>query len=174
MPSSTRRRFASGLAAAVGTFSTTASSRASAAGANSTEEAAIRKAIAAIGGGSTGATLPDEIVWTGAYKKPFIKGVDKPEPTTGQIDSLDDRVPGSTKAKIEPIRIVIADSHDLAYEYSKYTLNFDRKSGEHISLDAARLVVWQKQAGDWKIAAEFMHPYFEQWKPLAPLQSHKG
>ena len=40
------------------------------------------------------------------------------------------------------------------------------KDGRHVSLDAARPQVWQKEGGTWKIAAMFMHRYFEQWKPL--------
>jgi ketosteroid isomerase-like protein len=67
---------------------------------------------------------------------------------------------GSTKVKTEPIRFVSSDSHDLAYEYSKYNLEYTTaKNSKHIQFDGGLLRVWQKQDGQWKEAAVFMHPY---------------
>jgi len=145
-------------ALAVGALAIASSNSVRGAGSNATEEAAIRKLIAA---GDKGAPLPpmtDRIFWAGAYKRPVIdpeKGV----PFNGPGDTIENRVPGSRKTKTEPIRIVIADSRDLAYEFSKCTLAHDLKSGEHVSFDTGILRVWQKQGGDWKVAAVFQHPY---------------
>jgi len=131
------------------------------AGTNAPEEAAIRKLIAAYdepGGNAKAPRLPDYIFWSGAFKRPFV-APEKGVPFTG-ARSVPNRVPVSQKAKTEVIRIVVADSRDLAYEYSKSTLEFDLKTGQHVnSFDAGVLRVWQKQGADWKIAATFMRPY---------------
>ena len=136
------------------------SSRVRGAGTNAADEAAIRKLIAVYdqpGGNTKVPHLPDQIFWSGAYKRPFIYP-EKGEPFSGQ-NAVPDRVPNSQKLKTSPIRIVIADSHDLAYEYSKTTLEFDMKNGQHRSFDTGSLRVWQKQGGEWEIAAMFVRPY---------------
>jgi len=38
-------------------------------------------------------------------------------------------------------------------------LEYDLGSGEHVSFDTGILRVWQKQGGEWKIAAFFVRPY---------------
>ena len=129
------------------------------AGTNAADEAAIRKLIAA--GDQKGGTLPqmsDTVFWSGAYMRPAV-APEKGQPRTGGEGSLPDRVPGTQKSKTEVIRIVVADSRDLAYEYSKATLEFDLKSGKHMSVDTGILRVWQKQGGEWKEAAVFNHRY---------------
>jgi ketosteroid isomerase-like protein len=129
-----------------------------AAGSNADDEAAIRKQIAAYdAGGSRAIFLPDRVFWSGAYKRPVV-GSEPGEPFDGQ-GGIGSRVPNSQKSKTEVIRIVVSDSRDLAYEYSKSTLEFDLKSGSHVSMQTGLLRVWQKQNGDWKIAAFFTHPY---------------
>ncbi len=137
-------------------FLAVASSRVRGAGSNAAEEAAIRKLIAAGDqtGRSAGPAMADGIFWSGQFKRPIV-GTEKGE----RFPGADDRVAGSQKTKTEPIRIVIADSRDLAYEYSKGTFEFDRKSGEHVSFDLGLLRVWQKEGGGWKVAATFMRPY---------------
>jgi ketosteroid isomerase-like protein len=133
----------------------------SGAGSNSAEEAAIRKAIALSDEkGRAAVALPDAVFWSGAYKRPIISP-DKGQPRTGE-GSISDRVPGSQIIKTEPIRIVVSDSKDLAYEYSKSTLEFITKtSGKHEKLNIGLLRVWQKQGGEWREAAIFTHPYEE-------------
>src|SRR5271154_5606605 len=131
------------------------------AGSDADEEAAIRKIIAAHdqkgGGGLEGVPQwADRVIWTGSEKRPMV-GNEKGE--LRSTSSIPNRVPGSTTIKTEPIRIVIADSHDLAYEYGKVTTEFDLKSGEHVKLEAGMLRVWQKQDGNWKEAAVFTRPY---------------
>jgi ketosteroid isomerase-like protein len=147
------------VSAVVGFFAIALSGGRSA-GNNAEEEAAIRKVIAALDakGNAPDVSLPDAVFWSGAYKKPFIRSSEKAEPRGGE-GSIGERVPGSQKTKTEPIRIVVADSHDLAYEYSKFTLEFDMKSGKHDRFEGGLLRVWQKQGGEWKQAAVFMRPY---------------
>jgi hypothetical protein len=85
-------------------------------------------------------------------------GNEKGEPAEG-ANSIPNRVSGSQKSKTEVIRIVVADSRDLACEYSKSTLEFDLKSGEHRSSMTGLLRVWQRQNGNWMVAAFFVRPY---------------
>jgi ketosteroid isomerase-like protein len=127
------------------------------AGTNAEEEAAIRKAIAASAGHVQDYSLPDSVFWSGAYKRPTV-GKETPEEVSG-ANAVSSRVPGSVKTTSEPIRIVVAESRDLAYEYGKYNLQFDLKSGEHVGFDGGVLRVWQKQNGEWKMAATFVRPY---------------
>lgn len=157
----TRRQLVVMVSATIGFFAIGLSGGRSA-GSNAEEEAAIRKVIAALDekGRTPNVSLPDAIVWSGAYKKPIIVSNEKAEPRIGE-GSIGERVPNSQKSKTEPIRIVVADSHDLAYEYSKFTLEFDIKSGKHANFDGGLLRVWQKQGGEWKQAAVFMRPYSE-------------
>jgi hypothetical protein len=98
------------------------------------------------GGGLEGVPqLADRVIWTGSAKRPMV-GDEKEQLLS--TSSVPNRVPGHTTIKTEPIRIVIADSRDLAYG-----------SGEHVKLEAGMLRVWQKQDGNWKEAAVFTRPY---------------
>ena len=136
----------------VGVLVVALSSGARGAGNNASEQAAIRKLIAADDRREAVPRISDDIFWSGAYKRPRVSP-EKPDP------SVTNRVPGSEKSHTEVIRIIVADSADLAYEYSKSTLEFDRKSGEHVKFDTGLLRVWQKQDGVWKQAAVFAFPY---------------
>jgi len=80
-------------------------------------------------------------------------------PNCGVECNVANRVPGSGRLRTEPVRIVISQSRDLAYEYSKFTFEFDRKDGVHVSFTAGLLRVWQKQDVEWKQAAVFARPY---------------
>ena len=159
-----RRVLVAIAALAIGLFAIT-SSGVRGAGSNAAEEAAIRKIIAA--GDANAASgllalphLPDVAIWSAAYRQPVIEGEEKPIPRE-QPQGIANRVPGSQKSKTEPIRIVIAESGDLAYEYSKTILEFDLKNGQHTTLQGGALRVWQKQGGEWKVAAWFTHRYYE-------------
>ncbi|HYA17917.1 MAG TPA: hypothetical protein VEF06_10645 [Bryobacteraceae bacterium] len=137
-----------------------ASSGVRGAGTNAAEEAAIRKLITS---SATPPRLADHIFWSGAYRRPTV-GNEKAEPSVGP-GSIENRVPSSQKSTTQPIRIVVADSRDLAYEYSKSTLEYDLKAGGHFKADTGLLRVWQKQDGTWKEAAIFVRPYDRDFAP---------
>lgn len=144
-------------AAAIGAIAMTCSTLC-AADTKAADEAAIRKQIEAADNRKPGTAHPDQVFWSGAYKRPAIRP-EKPEPRTGGKNNLENRVAESHKSRTEPVRIVISESGDLAYEYSKVTLEFDLKSGEHTVLHSGLLRVWQKRDGQWKSAAHFSFPY---------------
>ena len=62
-------------------------------------------------------------------------------------------------ARIWPVRIEIAQSGDLAYEFSNSDLIFDLKSGGRDVTTSSVLRVWKKEEGQWKIAALFARPH---------------
>jgi hypothetical protein len=142
-----------------------------AAGNDPAEETALRKQIAAYDATAATATpgnysaalhAPDAIMWSGAYKKPFMLNQTEPRQPRGGEGAIADRVPGSQKGISKSVRIVIADSKDLAYEYSTFTRQYTTKSsGKTIKFEGATLRVWQKKDGVWKVAAVFARPYEE-------------
>jgi hypothetical protein len=73
-----------------------------------------------------------------------------------------ERVPGTQRNDTTPVKIEIAKSGDLAYEYSDGRLSFELKSGEKVTLPQSRLRVWKKQNGQWKLAAGFSFPHWQE------------
>jgi hypothetical protein len=128
------------------------------AGTNAVDEASIRKLIADNdkAGSARMPSLSNHIFWSGAYKRPIVD-MEKGELT--REDAAENRINGSEKSKTNPIRIVVSDSRDMAYEYSKDILEYDLKNGKHMSFTLGLLRVWQKQGGEWKEAAVFSRPY---------------
>ena len=125
-----------------------------------TDEAAIRAAIAR---GHVKAT-DDEIVWSGAYERPFVR------PNKGA------EIPGSTLSKrsnekqtTDVQRIEVAASGDLAYEFSYGNLEFDLPGPppQHVAFKVGLLRVWKKVNGDWNVAAAFARPLDSQCSHVA-------
>lgn len=126
----------------------------------SSDEEAIRALIARQRDGAEIALTSDAIVWSGAFKRPFVM------PGTGeQIPGParpSERVPGSQRVAITPVRVEMAKSGDLAYEFSDFVLSFETKAGEHVSFPGSALRVWRKEGAAWKVAAAFMHPHYQE------------
>jgi DNA invertase Pin-like site-specific DNA recombinase len=80
----------------------------------------------------------------------------------------ENRVPGSEERKTEVMRIVIADSRELAYEYSKGAFEYDLKNGKHVSFGRGILRVWQKQGGDNEVLVGSLDCFA---RPLAELHA---
>jgi hypothetical protein len=75
--------------------------------------------------------MSDRVFWSGAYKRPVV-APDKGEARTNMPGEIANRVAGTLKSKTDIVRIVVADSGELAYEYSRGILEFAVKSGEHL------------------------------------------
>ena len=128
----------------------------------SSDEEAIRALIAGQRNGVEIAVTSDAILWTGAYKRPFVRpGNGEEVPGPGRPS---ERVPGSQRVAITPVRIEVAKSGDLAYEFSDFVLSFEMKTGEHVSFPGSVLRVWRKELGTWKMAAAFIHPHYQEGK----------
>jgi ketosteroid isomerase-like protein len=126
------------------------------AGTNAAAEAAIRKLIAAESDGHAAPSMADRIVWTGAYQRPFV-GQERGVPATSAQVPLADRA--SEKTVRTPMRIVVADSGDLAYEYETGSGTITLKDGSIRKIENAAIRVWQKDQGEWKVAVYFAAPY---------------
>ena len=104
--------------------------------------------------------MPDSIFWSGAIKRPVIGnevGEEIPDDTRPS-----ERRPGSQRSKTVPVRIEVAKSGDLAYEFSSRELMVEMKDGRKISMPTSVLRVWRKDAGQWKIAAHFSNSHYQE------------
>jgi ketosteroid isomerase-like protein len=119
----------------------------------SADEKAIRDLIAADDSGKPRSLTADSIFWSGAYKRPSVRGQEKPEPMPG----LEGRA--STKQKTKVRRIEVSKSGDMAYEFSDAEVTVEDKSGQTRSFMASLLRVWKKVDGQWQIAAHFQRPH---------------
>ena len=100
------------------------------------DERAIRDLIARYDKGESVTRTDDEIFWTGEFKRPTV-GSQKREalpadqrPSSARVPgSPSERVPGSRRRVTTPVRIEIAKSGDLAYEFSNSELSFSMHLG---------------------------------------------
>jgi ketosteroid isomerase-like protein len=100
--------------------------------------------------------MPDRIAWSGAYQRPVI-GQERPVAATSAQIPVADRA--STKSIYTPVRIVVSDSGDLAYEYATGVVTTTMKDGSTRKIETASIRVWQKDQGEWKVAVDFAAPY---------------
>ena len=143
----------------------------------SADELTIRDLIARYDRGETVAQTGDTIYWTGPFKRPTVGSEARdPLPADLQPSSPQDaasrsaRLQGTRRRVTTPIRIEIAQSGDLAYEFSNSEVRFDLKNGQQeVATPASVLRVWKKDGGQWKIAALFARPHYQD----APPQSQK-
>ena len=131
----------------------------------SADERAIRDLIARYDKGESVARTDDVILWSGEFKWPTV-GSQKREALPADRRPSSARVPGSRRRVTTPVRIEIAKSGDLAYEFSNSELIFDLQNGEReAAIPASVLRVWKKDGGQWKIAAMFARPHDQEAAP---------
>jgi hypothetical protein len=124
------------------------------------DERQIRSLIAKYDSGQReGMGTKDRIFWSGAIKRPVIGSQQGEEVPSDR--GLAARVPGSQRNNTTPLRIEIANSGDLAYEFSNSELSFELKDGKKERFPTSVLRVWKKEAGEWKIAAMFARPHYQ-------------
>jgi hypothetical protein len=130
-----------------------------AAASNTTDEVAIRQAISQWDDGKALPRTTDSIFWSGAYKKPVV-GTEKPEEIPGP-NQPSARKADSQRHKTTIHRIEVAKSSDLAYEFSDSVLSF-AMPGKPVQLPTSVLRVWRKESGEWKVAAQFSRPLYQE------------
>ena len=121
----------------------------------SADERAIRDLIARYDKGESVARTDDMIYWTGGSKRPTVgsqEGEPLPaaqRPSSARVPGApSERVPDSRRRVTTAVRIDIATSGDLAYEFSNSELDFDLKNGEReAATPASVLRVWKKDGG---------------------------
>jgi hypothetical protein len=129
----------------------------------SADEEAILGIIAKMDQSGPTPFTADHIFWSNAFKRPTI-GSERGEEVPGDR-AMSERLPGSVRHKTTVVRIEIAGSGDLAYEFSNSELSFDLKDGKHVSFPNSALRVWKKEQGMWKVAAQFSRPHHENTSP---------
>jgi ketosteroid isomerase-like protein len=125
------------------------------------DEQAIRQQIQRLDNRERGLYTQDSIFWTGAYVRPLVGLEDKGEEVRGELQ-LANRVPNSGTTKTTPVRIEVAKSGDLAYEFNNSEFTYQLKTGRKVTSRASGLRVWKKVDGQWKVAASFSRPHADQ------------
>ena len=124
------------------------------------EEKQIRALIVAEDAQKAPPASEDRIFWSGAIKRPIV-GRERGEEIPSDRQPAN-RVTGSQRTKTTVRRIEIAKSGDLAYEFSDVQLSFQLQNGRQESFPSSILRVWKKDAGQWKVAAHFARPHYEE------------
>lgn len=139
----------------------------------SADERAIRDLIARYDQGEPGQRTDDAILWSGEFKQPVV-GSQKPDPLPADERPSSARVPGAPSERVPrsrrrvttPVRIEIAQSGDLAYEFSHSELRFALQNGEEeTAIPSSVLRVWKKVGGQWKTVAMFARPHYQEAAP---------
>ena len=125
-------------------------------GTSGAADAAIRKIVAAENEGQPAPQMAGRIFWSDAYKERFVDRRRGALAMTGRT-----RIAEGTFQKIvrTPVRIVVAESGDLAYEYEAAVLTIALKDGSSRTSDVSLVRVWQKNQGEWQLAVDFAAPY---------------
>jgi ketosteroid isomerase-like protein len=100
----------------------------------------------------------DAIFWSGAYPRPMVGAEDrdrvKPFPE-GRIEQRTNQ-----KRTNDLVRLEVAASGDLAYEFSNFSLSYDlNDTTQHVAFTGSVLRVWKKVNGQWRVAAAFLRPH---------------
>src|SRR5713101_542560 len=108
----------------------------------SADERAIRDLIARYDKGESVPRTDDQILWSGEFKRPIVGSQKREELPADQQPSA--RVPFSRRRVTTPVRVEIAKSGDLAYEFSNSELSFGLQNGEREAIPSSLLRVWKK------------------------------
>jgi hypothetical protein len=102
----------------------------------------------------------DAWLWSGTVKRPFSRGQGTPE--LDDEPMVRNQVPGSERRTTSVRRIEVAQSGDIAYEFSDVELTFQLNAPKGLRPDnfmSADLRVWKKVNGEWLIAAHSSHAH---------------
>lgn len=113
--------------------------------------------------------LADDVIFaSGLFSRPIIGRERVLEAHQAIQDELQQRRPNET-ITFELIRLVLAESGDLAYECGDHHIRWDRPDGNRTGFDGSYVRVWRNTDGEWLVAAAFYRP---NDVPFAPLPEH--
>ena len=98
----------------------------------------------------------DAIMVSGAFPRPIV-GREQWEAMRSNRDGMK-KARLNEMQKTELVRLVIADSKDMAYDFGNFTLDYDTPDKQHVSFGGSYLRVWRKIKGEWKSEAFFARP----------------
>jgi len=93
----------------------------------------------------------DCIFVTGAYPRPVIG--------RGVVEQAQSRLRRSNRSiKDEIVRLVVAQSADMAEEFGNFAMSYDEPNKGRISFNGSYLRIWRKINGEWLVDAFFARP----------------
>ena len=98
----------------------------------------------------------DAIMVSGAFPRPIV-GREQWEAMRSNRDGMK-KARLNEMQKTELVRLVIADSKDMAYDFGNFTIDYDTPDKQHVSFNGSYLRVWRKIKGEWKGEAFFARP----------------
>lgn len=98
----------------------------------------------------------ERVFWSGPFPRPLVGGQQTPDSKQISERMNAERLNYRTTVHIE--RLVVAQSGDVAYEYSTGTISWDTPEKKHIDVDNAYLRAWRKVNNVWKEDAFFARP----------------
>lgn len=125
------------------------------------DEKAIRDAVAKWDAENRVPQTADSIFWSGAYKRPAVRGQ-----STSELTNRAQAAKRESSKQVTTIRrIEISQSRDMAYEFSDgeivaRELDASGKMGDR-RFTNSWLRVWKKVNGQWQVAAAFARPHEE-------------
>lgn len=98
----------------------------------------------------------DAILVSGAFPRPIVgkQQMDAMKPQREKI--MKSRL--NETQKTEVVRLVVAESKDMAYDFGNFTVDYDTADKKHVSFTGSYLRVWRKVGGEWKSEAFFARP----------------
>lgn len=119
------------------------------------DAATIRGLITAMDRGERVPVLADNVFWSGAYQKPSFGKGEAPRRSNRR-----EREPGTDRSATTVVKLEVAKSGEMAWEYSDSEMTFTFKDGRKNTFTRSILRVWRKDSGVWKIAAVFGLPHY--------------
>ena len=116
------------------------------------EERVIRALIAQQDQGAIGPYSDDVIFVSGRLSRPVIGNKALAE-AEAQLQQNPATRRNDRSVKHDVVRIQIADSGDLAYEFTNFQLGYNDSSNKRVEFGGHLLRVWRKENGSWKVAA---------------------
>ena len=122
----------------------------------SADEQAIRNLVAQANEGKNVVQSTDDVIFvSGPYPRPFIGKTN--EERQRIADSLS-KVRSNFSYKREIVRLVVAKSGDIAYEFGNGVINFDNANKEHQTVNNSYVRTWRKVNGQWMVDIVFHRP----------------
>jgi hypothetical protein len=129
------------------------------AGKPASDDEAIRASIQAIDEGNDPSLTDDPILFSGVNDKPLVgKEVEKFHATEGKKLKEERK---NLKRETKVRRLVIAQSGDIAYEFSDFTMSWDSADKGHVTINGSIMRAWKKtkHTNDWQLDMTFARPY---------------
>lgn len=122
----------------------------------STDEQQIRSIIAQENNGNFSApATEDNIFVSGPFPRPIIG---KKDAVSQQISDSLSKARKNYSFKKEVVRLVVAQSGDIAYEFGNGIIRYDDVNNKNVTLNNSYVRTWKKVNGQWQVDITFARP----------------